>query len=73
MTYTETAQDVGTLDVEGQAVRCFKSSQNRLRRCGCEYFQRMLTQHDEGCCPHAVVAISEAIRRGALHTEDLHV
>lgn len=53
-------ESVRTFDIEGQVVRCVESGGDRLWRCECEYFQRMLTKHGQGFCPHVVAAIDFA-------------
>ena len=53
-----------TFDIEGQTVRCVQSGADRLWRCECECFQRMLAKHGQGFCAHVAVAIEEATIRG---------
>jgi hypothetical protein len=53
-----------TFNIEGQEVRCFQNDQDRLWRCECEYFQRTLTQYNQGFCPHVAVAIWRAAEDG---------
>ena len=66
MTRTSTENAVLTLDGDGQPVRVFTSGPDRLWRCECEYFQRMLAKHSEGFCPHVAVAIGRAIEDGVI-------
>jgi hypothetical protein len=53
-----------TFDVEGQEVRCFLSSGDRLWRCECERFKLNLERFKEGFCPHVIVAIERALTDG---------
>jgi hypothetical protein len=70
MTHTKT-QDVITLDIEGQAVRCFvRSGEDRLWHCDCEYFRCMLVEHGEGFCPHVAVAISRTLQSVTMHVNE---
>jgi hypothetical protein len=58
-----TVESTLTFDIEGQTVRCVQSGDDRLWRCECEYFQRMLTKHGQGFCPHVAVAVEQAVDR----------
>jgi hypothetical protein len=54
---TKPSRDAATFEIEGQTVRCLQSGQHRLWRCECDHFQRMLTKHGEGFCPHIAAAM----------------
>ena len=68
-----TAQDAVTFDIEGQTVRCFQIGADRLWRCESEYFQRMLAKHNEGFCPHVVLAIWRAAEEGIMDIRGANV
>jgi hypothetical protein len=57
---------VHTFDIEGQPVVCYQSGADRLWRRECAYFQSMLATHNQGFCPHVVVAIERAFREGLI-------
>lgn len=59
-----------TFDIEGQEVRCFTSGADRLLRCECEYFQRMLAK--QGFCPHVAAAIQRAMEEGGIDMGPLY-
>ena len=52
--------------IDGQVVRCYQTDGDRLWRCECSYFQRMLAEHNQGFCPHVAFAIEEAIAAGLI-------
>jgi hypothetical protein len=58
-------------DIEGQEVLCHVSGEERLWVCKCDHFQRTLTQHKQGFCPHTAVAIMRAMRDGSIDFSDL--
>lgn len=73
MTSTQQQDRVLSFNIEGQKVQCFQSGQDRLWSCECEYFQRMLTRHSEGFCPHVAVAIWRAAEQGVIDLGGLDV
>lgn len=53
-------------NIDGQAVLCYQTDDDRLWRCECTYFQRMLAEHSQGFCPHVALAIQDAIAAGLI-------
>jgi hypothetical protein len=58
-------------DVEGQEVVCHVTGGHRLWVCRCDYFQRTLSQRQEGFCPHTAVAMMRAMDEGTIDFGDL--
>lgn len=66
MNSTEYKGNVLTFDIEGQAVRCFRTGGDRLWRRECEYFRKTLTKYGNRFCPHIAVAMGRGLEEGVI-------